>query len=1411
MEKSEKHHSLKTLIIAVALATAFSSFTFWLIESWIKYPLFLFEVFTIIALYLVVSGYDLKTTIKQTIIWNLKIGLTIDLLLIASALSLLTFNILQIDGGLLQLSLALLCTSFLSGYAILNIFGLTHHFSKLENLVLSFILSYAFTGFITFASLPINQDTRTLVVLSSVLIIGSISAFKHKRTEPSPTLGSFSKNIDVLVLLVAVTFFVISFFFMYSGFALLPGTDISRHYANSIILGRTPDFYIGSTYLFSHLHESMFLSISNSSLPSAQTALVMLNLMLPLAFYVMTKPYLEKIDARLASLATLFWVLFTNSFGGFTWIHFVKLKLSTIGQTQLQLLADTADKTYNGTIYGVLGLWYIPGIISLAMLMIAIFLMCKKEIPTKKYLALFSITIAILYLTHVVAATVFALFLAVYGTMSKNQNVRTDDTIKSSIIGFVFVSIIYYILYVFIARFIINTSLLLSLIGPISALLLSLLIRKIIKQKLPSFRIPSKIKNKAFLKTLFLSLLFVYVIAFVSWASLADSFHTWQVDPIGLVPWFMYPLMLGINGVLAIIALYYLSKDAKSYNILALFLGFLIFTFIAGRMISIVNVYFFDAGYWEKRFIWLIKIPLAVLAPIPVIFLVDKLKNFRINLTLKTVASVAMIGTIVLYGVSTTFLNLEYWNIRANNTAIQPSSEEMAAINAFKEIRDNDPKAWLATVTGTSASMATFAAPADQLVLKQILYSAYTAEMAFTQLYRHPAYNHAYIYIHNRDVAYLNSYGDRFLIQYLSMLPIVFENSEVTIYNVSKLSFPQPNSKNMLVIPFDESIGTQNFNMAYHILSQGFYNYTVAYDLDYKALDMKTIILSLDPPQGNSLTSLFKDEFNQTLDSWSVSKGNWQIKNGTLLGDKSSQGSEGVILSTVFAKNFTSSFKVKPMNGDATTLNYVRFVYSWVDFENYRIADILFNTDGYVNVLIRNIVGGIEETYPSWPGLKTDIEWDFGNEYNVTVSVKGTLNEISINGMPLLSLNLKNVAGRIGLGYFRFYELEFDDFSVTYSSSVNLRSTQDYLDYLHSGGRIIILNTNGYGFFADDLFSISNSTVNVQRIDGQNLSLTLPHEISVPLIITNNSKTTSLSYYNSQSNVTPFILSKDYGDGELIYCNVFPIIKALNQENEKSAFYKIFGELLTDLDLPQLDTGINLMPIIDGYVKTVDLSDNVKVQTKSLIFPLKVEIKQITVQQEDQIYTVINATEIMISDFSEIIVESDAITLENGKGLYAVMNVNSNFTVKPSEKLLALKLTSKNETFTFSDVQQFSVTPGNDLQLFARTPNLSASQVIFGEFYTQGSLSWSTRTYGQNLNVTGLTQFSVIVTDSYTAVTNVKIGDSFQRNPPIVTFDEFSTLPTAIFWALMLLPIILGISFVSWSTSNFNPKNRRKQ
>jgi len=1382
--------SAKSIGLIAIVIMAFSSFNLWLIESWIKYMLFVFESFLIIIIYLIINNYEIELPVKYARTGTLNLALPINVLLIISALALLVAEVLHVLGGTLRLILALLVTSILPGYALLNIFGFTRYFSRLETLVLSYIVSYAFMGLLTFILLPISSGMRAPLILGSLVVLGVISTLKRAPRDIQPR-NSFSRSIDILALALAISFYIVSFYLIYPSYALYPDSDISRHYASSIVLWRTPDLYITYTYLLAHLHESVFINLADSSLASTQTALATLNLMMPLAFYIMAKQHLEKIDVRLPSIATLFWTLFTNSFGGYAWLYFIYLKISSIEQTQLQLLISTADKTYNGAIYGIFGLWYVPATISFVLLMAAIFLLDNKNLSKAKYSGLFSILIAALYLTHVTEAVVFTLFLAVYGSVSKNENYRREDITKSVILGFIIVIIVYYYLSWLTQRFIMNISLLISIIGPLIAIVFSFIFNQYICAKLPSIKKISKNCRKFVVKMLISVLFVIYVIAILSYASLVNSFQTSQVDAIGFVPWFMYPLMLGINSLLTIIALYYLTEYGELYKMFAFFIAFMVFAFIAGRIVSIINLYFFDAGYWEKRFIWFIKIPLATLAPLPVIYAIDGIrKKEGMSISTKRVLSLILVGTIVLYGISTTFLNLEYWTEVANRSANLPSPTEMEAINALRQILDKDPKAWLSTVTSKSSAIATFAAPADMLGQKQLLYTAYGPEMAFLQLYRHPAYEHSYIYMHNRDQDQLSRFADRFFARYLLTLPIVFENSEVKIYNASKPSPPQPNSEAALILPLDNRLGKEDFYIAYDMLSEGFYNYTVAYDLDERIFNVKTLILAYDPPGEGILKSSYQDLFNQTLSAYSIIKGSWQIIDGELLGGEVGKYGEGIILSQVSAQNFTASFKTKPLSGNKTALNCVSLVYSWIDPRNYRIADIMFNKDGYIYVHFRTIINGVEQAIPNWPGIKTDLKWELGKEYNITVAVNGTLNQISINSKPYLSINLDNIPGRIGLRYYGFHRIAFDDFAINYDIKLNLRATEDYVNFLESGGKIIVLNTNGYNFFANSLLTLTNGTFNADKIGGLSATLNLPRQIVMQKISLKDSAASVISNYVGPDGENPYIIKRDYGEGVLFYVNIYPIADAMRKAENPSIFHFTLGELLDDLNLPKIDK--NFILRADGYVKAIALSGNSKAETGSLIFPLDLTLAKTDIGTINGPITLYNVTSIRIKSDSNLIIEAENFRIEDGRDFYAVLKLNSTFTVKPSTGLLGVKAVNENGEIEINNVKELSITPKSPVSLLARTPEISANQVTFTEFYPSSSLQWSTRTYGQNLKVAGLTSFQIMLSDSYSILRNVRLGQSFTRDPPITMFDELSTVPTAIFWTLLLLPILLG-------------------
>ena len=1392
--RSPEPNSRIVLLAVLVISVAFSSLTLWLLDSWIKYPLFVFEILTIIVLYLMFSDYDLKLEIGHFKIENLRVDFTIDIFLMVSVSIILLLNLLGVQGELIQLILAFLVTSILPGYALLNIFGFNHYFSKLERFVMSFVLSFAFSGLLTLGLLVVNENIRIYCALSVCFLLGLISLLKRRGAVASSNLPSFAKRIDALGITITIAFLSISYYFIYPGFSLFPGTDASLHYASSILLWRTPVLYNGAQYLFAHLHESLFIAFSNSSLAPTQLALLSINLMLPLAFYIMSKQYLQKIDARLPSIATVFWVLFTNGFGGFSWLDFAYLKLISPGQTQLQLLNAVADKTYNGTIYGIFGLWYVPATTSFVLLMVAIFLLNKKEIPKSKFLFLFFVTISALYLTHVTEAVVFVSFLAVYGLISKNKDLKIDAALKASILSFITVFIVYYVFSQFSARFTLNLVLLFSIILPVVLLLFSLFMRNF--GILRSFEYKYQLHSKSVTKIVAPLLVFSYIVALLSLFSFTGSFHTWQVDTIGIVPWFMYPLMLGVTGLLSVVALCYIAGNGKDYRSLRFFIIFMIFVFIVGILISVSNLYFFNTGYWEKRFIWFVKLPLAFLAPIPIMLSIIWLKKrVSVNKFFKTIVIVALIGIVVLSGISTTFLNVEYWNITTSNPQNYPTNTELNAVTALKELLTNDPNAWLVTITSTSASIAAFAAPADTIGLPQLIYTASTPEMFLTQLYRHPAYSHPYIYVANRDRTYLKESDNQIITSYLALLPIAFNNSEVTIYNATKPSFPQAISENTLIVPFASFTDPQNILASYYILSNDLYNYTVAYDIDHNALNTSTLILSYDPPENNIVTNTFQDNFNQTLESWSAQQGTWNVANGRLNGGETGNSAGGILLSSLSAENFTATVTISPLNGSATILNYARFIYSWINSANYRIADICFNPDGHVYFLFRDFVNGVETDFPTWPGLKTDLQWNLNDEYNVKLTVNGTSREISINGTSLRS-DTENIQGQIGLGYYRFNDVAFENFSVNYENSVNLRSANDYVKYLNSGGRLIVLNTNGYDFFANDLFSISNSTKNIQKIESNTTEINLPYDLSTPLITSKNENEIALSNYVGSSDEVPFISQKNYpGGGQLLYVNVYPIVQAMKNSNNQPAFYELLGKLLDSINLAKLAPTTPLSAF-NGYVKDVNLENNTKIETTTVLFPTKLNLEKIEVEVDNSSQIFYNVTDIKLSDYSRAIIETDNAMTQGGNGLYSVFQLNSAFSIKPDVGKINLEITTNNGTLNINQASSLSVTPGNAITLQAKIPTVSALNVQFDEFYLQSYKQFTNPISGQDLNVTGFTQFSIPLADNYKAISNLTLGSSFQGSSQTVQFNFLSTLPTALFWSLVLLPIFIGIFLV---------------
>jgi hypothetical protein len=188
--------------------------------------------------------------------------------------------------------------------------------------------------------------------------------------------------------------------------------------------------------------------------------------------------------------------------------------------------------------------------------------------------------------------------------------------------------------------------------------------------------------------------------------------------------------------------------------------------------------------------------------------------------------------------------------------------------------------------------------------------------------------------------------------------------------------------------------------------------------------------------------------------------------------------------------------------------------------------------------------------------------------------------------------------------------------------------------------------------------------------------------------------------------------------------------------------------------------------------------------------------------------TFYNVTGIELSDFSRMTIETDNATIQNGDGLYTDVKLNSTFLIKSPTNSLHLNIKSGNETFTLDNANSISIILDSNVHLQVRTPTVTSFEVNFVEIYLNNYPQLTTLISGQNLNVTGYTQFSIMISDYYQAVGNLTLGSSLQSSSQATQYDFLSTLPTAVFWALLLLPVFMSI-FIIFTLKKPSSKSKR--
>jgi len=733
-----------------------------------------------------------------------------------------------------------------------------------------------------------------------------------------------------------------------------------------------------------------------------------------------------------------------------------------------------------------------------------------------------------------------------------------------------------------------------------------------------------------------------------------------------------------------------------------------------------------------------------------------------------------------------------------------PSKNELAAIEYLKDVFIQNPYAYALSPSSTSIFLLTYAAPSYLLSHPHVFFSARTPEFFFPILHIYPD-SHAYIFVTKKDADMLSERkGSSWLVDHaLPILPIVYKNDEVTIYRIPEVSFPKPNSTIALAVPFDDYIDLKRrWLYAYDLLSLGEYDYTVLYDLDPRLFRYHTLIMSFDIPEEDFIKCVYQYDFTNstTLNYWRFISGTWELAEDGIIVHTNKTVEKCILLADVMsAQKLSFSISFKLIEANSSLANYVGVLYDWKDRYNFKYVGLLFyRNDIYLlSVYWKN---GQSQVYPKWPGINVALKWKLGDVFNFTVSISASSIVAYVNNSGPFTIENDAIAveyrGPIGIMVRRASSVLFTHFKVKAEYNIHTRHYKEYDNYVMRGGRLIILNTNGYYHFASKLFVAENNTMLARRITYSGEEITLPVKLKMPILLPRNDSIEMIACYESHQHSSIFIAKRKIGLGELIYVNLYPIVEKTDETQCKASLFILLSKLLDPIkELLEPFEFIKLQ--LSAYFKRVKAIGNVEITSSSILFPLSSSFREIIIRYGVNRTSVLyNVSFVQLLNSSTIWIRSVNVCLSEGLGFYSKIVSWQNVTIL-SKEAFSLMMVANGSRKYFTDVKLIEIYE-ETITIYVRSPTIQTiGTVFFDEFYPNSAIYRKTKTSGQNLRVKGSVLMQIYASDTYSRVSSLEMEGLFEREPPLITYDEFSTLPDTLTWCVIVTFILLIPYFIS--------------
>jgi len=802
----------------------------------VKYVLFVFMTFLMGAVLILVKGPSVirRITVSPSSYLAMRW-----VMLVLSGILLIMY-LFDISLPWARAALAVLVTYTVPGYALIELTGLPgHRLDPLGKLCFSFCYSLLLSFLLSLVLIPLGPWAMGLTCTTlffGIAVILNVKAFRDLKHGRWKEAELFSIELgELMALSISVAFFIFIAVSFYPAMVCRPCLDIIR-IANYVdVWLRTPNM-LSTVYPGFVLSEATAFVISGMIPYVFQSTVEFLNVIMILSFFLTAKAIFRDSNRALPALTTL---LFTF-FAGLGWLYML-IHGPVYGGTHFELLSLAFEKTYRDI--GQAGVmdfltWYRPRSAALILLLMTVYsiLIKGRPWPYRLNLALLSTSLFFMHVSEYMLLVASLLLLVPFKVA---RILRLGRIIEGLLCSWVFIGLIYGVSWAYGITASMN-------MVPISlmALLTPLYLGALVLLRSGKLGLTlGEEHNKALSRAVIFIVVFFYLSAIPAWLDQAPDFSIRSIKAVWLLPWFFYPVLLGLAVPMAAIGLHAIAHRHVKFHhdSLALLTSFVISSLLIGRLITFINTTFFYTGYQECRLPRYTLVFLCPLAALSLIKLHPWIKRRR-----SAILSSGFLVLIVLAGSLSTFYSIEMWTMIVEAKPLD--EEEYEALRYLRELVNNMVISRVLTVTSFSSCIVKKASPT--FVLKQhshAIWASSMPELALSILFdgRLRPNDEYIVYMHSRDFreAARSSYEEKFFFSHLlPMADKVFENRKVSIYLIPQFSPPKDEASTVLVVPDEYASALA----AYDMLSFNFFDYTTAMEFDPWILDAELLVLPTD-------------------------------------------------------------------------------------------------------------------------------------------------------------------------------------------------------------------------------------------------------------------------------------------------------------------------------------------------------------------------------------------------------------------------------------------------------------------------------------------------------------------------------------------------------------------------------------